>query len=555
MHGLGGSYLNIFLKNPVTLITILAGLIINTYTAYATMNILNSQEKGVSFYVCVIIVVFSASMINAVDVVTRKNTQKNAHKFLENIHRAIDKAFQDAPHEFDAKYNVDKKYEAKMNSMWCYDNITEYVTSTITQTVRSVVLSAYIVVQEPALLLPLIFAYICFWKYIIPSVLYTRKSKNLQTKYASAYYAVQEQRAAKVNPQFRDVSPIPDVAEKFMDITRVFGEKMIANDLDSYILKFFENIIVMIIVCVLLWSEKYAMLVTVLMNRCSLFGVIDSYIQLKKVEKSAEKSTGTLFEMLNDIENCLVTQIPSRSFDSASIDSINIYGMNLGCVSLLSASIQCRNGGVLLLDGPTGCGKSVTINALAGLYSQRICESVAIVQTNGNVVVGEEFSSLLNRRCYIDQHAADNIEYNGGIKMTLGEMFPARLGAKQDIVKIRNFLTTAFNLKQEVIPHNLNEMLPSTLSGGEKQRFSIAWNIWRIIHTKSDFIILDEIDRALDADTAVTMMKWIVNNVNSFFIIVTHLSEVKKMLYEAGHVNQIWNYKNATIIPTIPTNF
>jgi len=66
--------------------------------------------------------------------------------------------------------------------------------------------------------------------------------------------------------------------------------------------------------------------------------------------------------------------------------------------------------------------------------------------------------------------------------------------------------------------------------------------IWKILILEPDIVILDEIDKALDKDTAVHILSWIIKNVPSFFILVTHLSEVKDALLTQNVINQIWNY-------------
>ena len=72
----------------------------------------------------------------------------------------------------------------------------------------------------------------------------------------------------------------------------------------------------------------------------------------------------------------------------------------------------------------------------------------------------------------------------------------------------------------------------------------VASQIWQAMNICPDIIIMDEIDKALDKETAVHVMSWIVANVNSFFVIVSHLTEVKQMLFDGNYVSQVWTYED-----------
>jgi ABC-type multidrug transport system ATPase subunit len=129
--------------------------------------------------------------------------------------------------------------------------------------------------------------------------------------------------------------------------------------------------------------------------------------------------------------------------------------------------------------------------------------------------------------------------YNGKIALPMFKLFP---GAK-DIEEITRFLMDVFALKPSSIPESLTDCPHSKLSGGELQRYVVASQIWRVLRVNPDMLILDEVDRALDKETAVKVMSWIVSNVKCFFVIVTHLTEVKQMLLDRQCVSQIWTYE------------
>jgi ABC-type glutathione transport system ATPase component len=322
------------------------------------------------------------------------------------------------------------------------------------------------------------------------------------------------------------------------------------------------------------YNERYDTALIILINKYALFSAIDTFGRLKRIEQDSERSLSpiqkilrTIDDQLNDhqIQNIAVPkQLIRNAHDDLQlqphIQSINIEEMKIiipgqktksnlmveneinpsnydRIVYLNTGCINYQIGKALLLDGVTGCGKSVTLNTIAGLYSGKICREMRIRFTDNTIIDGE-FNQILESRCYISQMLSDDFKYRGKIALSMDKMFP---GA--NIEEINDFLIEVFLLKPQSIPTSLTDTPQANLSGGEIQRYVVASQIWRAIRIMPDMLILDEIDRALDKETAIHVISWILTNIKSFFVIVSHLSEVKQMLMNKKIISQIWTYR------------
>lgn len=472
--------------------------------------------------------------------------------------------------------------------------------------------------------------YIILWRYIVPRTnKYNDNDKNSNTFWIRSYYDIATKESISVNPLFEqqyqsevmdndrcemiineqlklsntsfDIKKIakdeaensaqgkvvrPNVPERYMETIHYYSLKH-QNWSDTHDnIQTVQNVVSFLIIMFLVSSELYETALVVLINRSSMFGILTSYSDMKRCEKSSEQSMEKIVKILDavdkqlELSNTKIIQIidPDTNHDtrvrletifikemkinisSAKIntdtDTDTIIEINSGneenetskdslnnrYISLTSAEISITPHKCLLLEGRTGCGKSVTINALAGLYSEKICSNMNVTLRSGKTI-DAEFNQLLGSRCYISQLLSDDYKYNGKIDMPLYKLFPEA----KDINQISSFLKDVFSFKDSCIPLSLEEPPHSKLSGGEVQRYIVASQIWRILKIRPDIVIMDEIDRALDKETAVQIVSWIVENISCFFIIVSHLTEVKQMLFDKNYVSQIWTYDESDI--------
>jgi len=169
-----------------------------------------------------------------------------------------------------------------------------------------------------------------------------------------------------------------------------------------------------------------------------------------------------------------------------SVSQLSIdYGSNR-VVSDLNLSLEKSE--ILMLVGPTGCGKSTILQALAGL----------IPISEGNIKMGKWHAT--------PKHTVPPEKRSVGMVFQDFALFP-HLTVKQNI---------CFRLKDTAIADHWIKLLgleafvdkkPATLSGGQKQRVALA----RTLAHQPDFVLLDEPLSNLDA-ALKDMLRWDIRN-------------------------------------------
>jgi ABC-type dipeptide/oligopeptide/nickel transport system ATPase subunit len=181
------------------------------------------------------------------------------------------------------------------------------------------------------------------------------------------------------------------------------------------------------------------------------------------------------------------------------------------------------------------------MKVFAGLRSDIVSDNVYVTYSD-NTSEYTNFSKLKHSRIYLDQGLPEEFRINDEIKHNLSELFPS----ETNIQIVQDFLINDLKIFKGNVPSNFDECPHSNISGGERQRFTVGPFIWNAEKTGAQWLILDEIDRALDKDTAMHMIKNIVKRTNCHLIIISHLSEVKNMLInELECVDQILRYDDS----------
>lgn len=580
-----------------------------------------STSMTLFYFVLLLVgVIFVIDLSNLIKRLTRPRSTVYKNQIIQRIETKIVGHMQKASHETDKEHGIDDKFEALNRFMWVYDNITDTIIDAAVQTTRSVALCVYIIYQEPVILLVLLIVYSVIWRYVIPYINQKKKKTDSGQKFwERAYYDLSNLGIIRTNPLYDqlyrqddvelegvdgiiDIENIaktemshtknatiirPNIVNRYMETIRYYSSKH-ANWDDSYeLLQTTQHVIVGLILISMFYTGRFETAIVILINRHALFSMINTFSNLKRSEKNAERSMEPIQKILEAVDK----QIEEHSADNIKtpvqligvqkaderlrISSIQIDKMKIlipaqkalkkesekkeneteddeskdiaakpvgydRYVCLETGRIDYEVGKTLLLEGITGCGKSVTINAIAGLYTRNICNAMTISFSNGSHV-DAEFNQILGSRCYVSQMLSDEFKINGKITLPMFKLFP---GAR-DIEEITTFLVDVFALQPASIPESLADHPHSKLSGGELQRYVVATQIWRAIRIKPDMLILDEVDRALDKETAVKVMSWIVSNVKCFFVIVTHLTEVKQMLMDRRCVSQVWTYETS----------
>ena len=197
---------------------------------------------------------------------------------------------------------------------------------------------------------------------------------------------------------------------------------------------------------------------------------------------------------------------------------------SLGDFNLRNINISLKDGEYFVILGPTGTGKTVILETIAGMY----------VPDSGYIFFND---TLINSVLPEDRSV--------GFVYQDYSLFP-HLSAKENIIYGLNFrkfskeyrISFLENISKTLKISHLLERDISTLSGGEKQRIAFA----RAIAIKPNILLLDEPMSALDPNTKEELMyelKEIHKNLGATTIHVTH--DFREALYLADRVGVLFS--------------
>ena len=176
--------------------------------------------------------------------------------------------------------------------------------------------------------------------------------------------------------------------------------------------------------------------------------------------------------------------------------------------ALDNASFEIEKGELALIVGPSGAGKTTTLNILGGMDKA----------SSGKVFVdNKEITKLNNRKL---------IEYR---RNEIGFVFQfynlvQNLTAKENVELATQLCSDALNVDEILEKVGLTprkDNFPSQLSGGEQQRVAIA----RAIAKNPKLLLCDEPTGALDYKTGKSILKllqYMSRKENMTVIIITH---------------------------------
>ncbi|MFY1645284.1 ABC transporter ATP-binding protein, partial [Methanoculleus bourgensis] len=162
----------------------------------------------------------------------------------------------------------------------------------------------------------------------------------------------------------------------------------------------------------------------------------------------------------------------------------------LGSFRLNDVSLTINRGDYYFIVGPSGAGKTVILEAIAGLHRPR----------RGRILLrGEEVTSLPPEKrrvalVYQDYSLFPHMSVIDNVGYGLRMQGMGRADARREVAG----LLTEFGIA------HLADRYPGTLSGGEQQRVALA----RAVAVKPDILLLDEPLSALDP---ITQEKFILD--------------------------------------------
>ena len=168
------------------------------------------------------------------------------------------------------------------------------------------------------------------------------------------------------------------------------------------------------------------------------------------------------------------------------IESLSI---TLGGFSVRDVSLEVRPGEYFIILGPTGAGKTVLLETIAGIHTP----------DSGKIVLGSTEITTTEPRLrnigmvYQDYMLFPHLTVEDNIAFGLRQRKIAKEEQRALVEEISAFL--------EISP--LKKRYPGTLSGGEQQRVALA----RALVLKPEILLLDEPLSALDGRTRERMRK------------------------------------------------
>lgn len=194
--------------------------------------------------------------------------------------------------------------------------------------------------------------------------------------------------------------------------------------------------------------------------------------------------------------------------------------------ALENTNFEIEKGELVVIVGPSGAGKTTTLNILGGMDSV----------TSGEVIVdGKKVTNLKNKEL---------IKYR---REDIGFVFQfynlvQNLTAKENVELATQICKDSLNPEEVIEKVGLKDRMnnfPSQLSGGEQQRVAIA----RAIAKNPKLLLCDEPTGALDYKTGKQILKLLQDTCrkeNMTVLIITHNSAIAPM------ADKVIRFKNGT---------
>lgn len=195
--------------------------------------------------------------------------------------------------------------------------------------------------------------------------------------------------------------------------------------------------------------------------------------------------------------------------------------------ALDGASFQIQKGELVIILGPSGAGKTTTLNILGGMDSL----------TSGSVIIDNKDISSLKGKDLITYRRHDVgfvfQFYN------LVQNFTALENVELAVQLCKDHMDPTEALRLVGLEDKINNF-PAQLSGGEQQRVAIA----RAIAKKPRLLLCDEPTGALDYKTGkqiLSLLEQLVEEKQMTIVIVTHNSAIAPM------ANKVIRFKNGKV--------
>jgi molybdate transport system ATP-binding protein len=236
-----------------------------------------------------------------------------------------------------------------------------------------------------------------------------------------------------------------------------------------------------------------------------------------------------------------------RGFSSRGILMIKVEDLHveLGEFSLKGVNLEIEDGDYLIILGPTGAGKTILLETMAGIYRP----------DSGKIYLDhEDITDTPPRKrnigmVYQDYMLFPHLSVKANIGFGLKSKKVEKAEASRKIAGLAELLD---------ISHILHRR-PGTLSGGEQQRVAIA----RALVVEPEVLLLDEPLSALDAETRSrlreelrrvhsltgTMMVHVTHSFDEAFLLGNRMAIMDKgRIVQVGEISEVFRKPNSKFV-------
>ena len=553
-----------------TLIIIIAQLLIGIITTFLSNKIIMINDKeNISMNAFVIIIII-CNMEKTITQLFNKlmmplsNNEKR--KISAKIITWIEKVFNDSTFEW-KRSNPDNTQKEAIDTIYTtYMNVTWQITYIITTSINIIIflLIAFynsIIIGCVALIgcgLMIKFRSQFSNKLEKVDLNMTSKTKNIRLEIENQYICRSE---SLVNPIIKNTL-------SFEKYNPVVGHNKLTSEWDErekltlnmiLINDFIKGII--IIILSLYYIDDIKMVIWLSMNGIKIFGLIDVISSFDQIKNLSSSRISSHIKMIDDLKiDCQYhNNVNEKTKTDEKIETITIQHVNhkltdtLHLVSMSSFNIDFNVEGIILFDGHKGCGKSLTMDIIAGHYDNSVCNET--MHING-LKTNDEFKSQIiqKNRFYVQQLVSDRFRRNrlNTISFTLRDLF-TQMTHEKILKYLEHF--DMHNKMPKKTDCNSMDILDICLgtnersfSPGEMQALIMASQLHYAHLHNSQFLLLDELERNIDYETVKKIfdniiIKKHINKHKRTIALITHNNELKMHLKQNKIVKQVFHFE------------
>lgn len=290
----------------------------------------------------------------------------------------------------------------------------------------------------------------------------------------------------------------------------------------------------------------------------SCIGLYTQYKDTKREYKKLEDIISSCVERKELEQEEEFTQIVIESLEYVYFKDLNKSNIPFRLKLQEGLVLKFKPGEIVKLEGNSGHGKSTFTDIINGIIPSSEYSSTIKLEKKDNSwtqIVG--FDVLTKIRYYNEQ--SEDICWKPSVyEIVSGEdlKFDAEKNPTNYDKHIETMVWDALTicscvdfLKLENQPNELKWIYTPNIgmSGGQKGRIGLARTIYRIIKQKPKFITLDEVDKSIQSEMVVGIMKSIFKYARTngiLMFVVAHTEQVKKL---TGVYNQVVNFSKGII--------